>query len=224
VSRRTLRLSETDRQHLIAGAAALGIVLDREAIAQFARFADFLDVWAPKMNLLSCGSGRELVERHFLDSLAAAPVIPDSGLMVDLGTGAGFPGIPLALLRPQQPWLLVECRRRRTTFLREVRRALDLRQVEILEQRAEAPPEARTGKGVGVVTRAVWADTRFCEIAARWVLPDGSLFWMRSEPWPAGAATPGFRRDGRMQYRIGEQRLRTIEVLRRLPVFHVEQF
>jgi 16S rRNA (guanine527-N7)-methyltransferase len=216
VSRRTLRLSDADRRHLISGAAALGVVLDREVVLQLTRFAELLDLWAPKMNLLSCGSAREIVERHFLDSLAVAPMLPESGLIVDLGTGAGFPGVPLAVLRSTQPWALVESRRRRSTFLREVRRTLGLHHVEIVEGRAESPTAELAGRASAVVTRAVWSDSSLLEIAPRWLEPNGRLFWMRSRALPDGIGLSGMHRDDLVRYQIGGDRVRLVEILAKL--------
>jgi len=209
---RTLRLTPADQQHLVTGAAALGISIPRGAVSKLSQYADILDLWSPKVNLISCGSALELVERHLLDSLAVAAVLPESGSVVDLGSGAGFPGIPLAILRPDQSFFLVEVRRRRATFLREVRRALGLGNVQILEQRAETPPLAIAKAAEAVVTRAVWSNDSLLEIAARWSSDTGGLFWMRSDPLPA-VADGGVGRE-RIQYRVGQGRLRTVEIFR----------
>ena len=126
--------------------------------------------------------------------------------------GAGLPGIPLAILRPDQSFFLVEVRRRRATFLREVRRTLGLENVQVLEQRAETPPTANANYSEAVVTRAVWSDESLLEIAARWLSDTGRLFWMRSDPWPGVIGDHVDR--GRIQYQVGNGRLRTVEILR----------
>jgi 16S rRNA (guanine527-N7)-methyltransferase len=215
VPTRTLRLTLAEQRHLVGGAAALGITVPREALAKFCQYADLLDLWAPKINLVSCGSALELVDRHILDSLALATLLPVAGSVVDLGSGAGFPGLPLAILRPNQPFFLVEVRRRRATFLNEVRRALGLRNVEILEQRAETPPPASVRFAEAVVTRAVWSDESLLEIAARWLSGTGRLFWMRSDPWP-GVLDDRISRE-RFQYQVGNGPLRAVEVIRLEP-------
>ena len=209
----SLRLSDADRRHLATGAAALGIGLDAEIISRFGGYADLLDLWGSRTNLLSCGSVRELVERHFLDSLAVVPLLRDSGMILDLGSGAGFPGIPLAICRPLQKVVLVEVRRRRVSFLREVRRTLQLQNVEILEQRAEDPPAGYRGQAEGVVSRAVWSDSSLIRIAAAWLKPQGRLLWMRSEPLVGISPSEVLRREDSVNYRIGADRMRTIEVL-----------
>lgn len=210
----SLRLTEADREHLRAGAAALGIELDAPMIMNLGRFADVLDLWSPRVNLLSCGSARELVERHFLDSLAVAPMLPDTGVIVDLGTGAGFPGLPLAIVRPQQKLVLVEVRRRRVNFLREVRRTLKLSNVEILEQRAEVPSPEYEHQAEGVLSRAVWSEASLAEIASGWLKAEGRVFWMRSEALPETLSLDVFVKERTVHYRIGGDRLRTVEILR----------
>lgn len=208
-----LRPTEAEQRHLVAGAAALGVELDAPRVMNFVRFADLLELWSPRMNLVSCGSALELIDRHFLDSLAIAPMLPDSGPIVDLGTGAGFPGLPLAISRPEQKMVLVEIRRRRVTFLREVRRTLGLSNVEVLEQRAEIPHPDYEHQATGVVSRAVWSESTAAEMASGWLKTDGRLFWMRSSPLPAAFASASIKRERTIQYRIGSGSLRSVEVL-----------
>jgi 16S rRNA (guanine527-N7)-methyltransferase len=208
-----LRLTEAERRHLAAGAAALGIELDASVVSRFGGYADLLDLWSPRTNLLSCGSARELVERHLLDSLAIAPLLSETGMIVDLGTGAGFPGIPLAIFRPDQRVVLVEVRRRKVSFLKEVRRTLQLRNVEILEQRAEILPAEYSRQAESVVSRAVWSDTSLIRVASGWMRPDGRLFWMRSEPLGEIAPDEIMVRNRTVHYRIGADRTRTVEVM-----------
>jgi 16S rRNA (guanine527-N7)-methyltransferase len=208
-----LRLTEADRRHLAAGAACLGIELTERMLTALSGFADVLDVWSRKTNLLSCRSARELVERHILDSLAISPLLPPEGLLVDLGSGAGFPGLPLAIQRPDQPFLLVEARRKRVSFLREVRRTLRLSNVEVHEGRAEHPPIEHMSAAAGVMSRAVWPDGELTRIAARWLEPGGRLSWMRGDPLPDTDDLAPLRRVQTVQYRIAADRPRTVEIL-----------
>lgn len=208
-----MRLTESDRRHLATGAACLGIELTEAMLAAFSGFADVLDLWSRKTNLLSCGSGRELVERHLLDSLALAPLLPKEGLLVDLGSGAGFPGLPLAIQRPDQPFLLVEARRKRVSFLREVRRTLQLLNVEVHEGRAESPPSEHASEAAGVLTRAVWSGGELIGIAPIWLAPMGRVYWMRAEPIADSDDTAPLRRVQTVHYRIAADRRKTVEVL-----------
>ncbi len=219
----SLRLGEAERSQLRLGAAALGVELAASMVSKLGNFADLLDLWGARMNLISCRGAQELVERHLLDSIAVEPLLPDAGTIVDLGSGAGLPGIPLAVLKPERKLILVEVRRRRANFLREVRRTLHLENVEVHERRAEdPPPEARHG-ALAVVSRAVWSDDAILTAAASWLDLEGRLFWMRTETFPEPQNAEPLRRERTVRYRIGEGRERVIEVFRAGPrLFHVE--
>lgn len=210
----SLRLAEADRAQLEVGAAALGVELDPGTVTAFSSFADLLDLWSRQINLISCHGPRELIDRHFLDSLAIEPFIPSLGTLVDLGSGAGFPGIPLALVAPTRRVLLVESRRRRANFLREVRRTLHLKNVEVLEINAENPPSDEVGGTSVVVSRAVWAETSILEIAAKWLCPEGHLVWMRSDPVARENGSAALEWERTVRYRIGSDRSRVLEVFR----------
>ena len=218
----SLRLGDVERQELRTGAAGLGVTIDAGAELKFAAYADQLGLWNDHVNLLACHSPAELVERHFLDSLAVDPLLPGRGWIVDLGTGAGFPGVPLAIVNPARPFVLVEARRRRANFLREVKRALHLDNVDIIEDRAENPPSSYAERAACVVTRAVWSDETVFGIAGKWVEGGGALIWSRTETLPGSPESGPFRRSQSVQYRIGSGRVRTLEVFVRDGMFHVE--
>jgi len=215
----TLRLGPADREALFAGAETLGVDLEPADLDRFAEFAGLLDTWRVKTNLISCRDSRELVERHLLDSLALARHLDPRGGIVDLGSGAGFPGVPLAVARAGGPVLLVEARRRRANFLRAVKRQLGLNHVAVLEQRAESlSPDSsvkRQKEIRNVVSRAVWPDGEIFGIAARWVGVGGRLLWMRTEV--SGSDDPGeeFERVGVEEYRVGSAGPRAIHVFER---------
>jgi 16S rRNA (guanine527-N7)-methyltransferase len=212
-----LNLGAAERAVLIGEAAALGVTLDGDATHRFCELARLLGVWNARINLLSCGSARELVERHFADSLAVAPLLGGAVTTVDLGSGAGFPGLPLAIAYPSKRFTLVESRRRRASFLREVARALDLANVKVAERRAEkGPGSISQGPVEAAVCRAVWSDETAVAVAAPWLVPAGRFFWMRgvsaAKPIARGAPRVGemlFERQ--VGYRIGG-RERTVEI------------
>ena len=92
------------------------------------RYVRLVETWAPKLDLVSPHDLPRFRERHVEDSLRALPIVDKSppGPAVDVGSGAGLPGIPLALATPDRPWRLLEPRARRAAFLEEVVRELDL--------------------------------------------------------------------------------------------------
>jgi len=90
------------------------------------------------MNLTALATPAQIVRQGFLDSLACAPLLPTSkGRVIDIGSGAGFPAIPLALVKPSLEFTLVEPSRKKVTFLRHVVRQLKLNLVRIRAERAE---------------------------------------------------------------------------------------
>lgn len=209
----TLRLSDDDRDHLIVAAAGLGVEVEPEAVRGLARFADILDLWSRKMNLVSCRSSRELVDRHLLDSLAIGPLLPSGGLVVDLGTGAGFPGVPLAVVRPGQSFVLVEAKQKKASFLSEVRRTLRMENVVVIASRAEVPPTRYMNQAEAVVSRAAWSDGTLTEIAASWLTPSGRLYRMKAaEALVTEGASLKLSRT--VRYQIQGSPIRAVDVLR----------
>jgi 16S rRNA (guanine527-N7)-methyltransferase len=96
--------------------------------ACLARYEDLLRTWAPRLNLVSAADLPRLRERHIDDSLRLAPLLDEllPGPCIDVGSGAGLPGIPLAIAAPSRSWRLLEPRQRRAAFLEEAVRELDL--------------------------------------------------------------------------------------------------
>jgi 16S rRNA (guanine527-N7)-methyltransferase len=120
--------------------AALGekIKLSDVQIAQLTKYAALLKEWNEKINLTSITEEGEVVEKHFLDCLIPAKALSiDGKACADLGTGAGFPGLVWAIVFPTCQMTLVEATTKKCTFLAEVVKQLDLKNVRILNHRAE---------------------------------------------------------------------------------------
>lgn len=124
---------------LLAGAKALGLHLGANTITAFRVYRDDLIRWSQRMNLTALTTPAQIVQQGFLDSLACAPLLPRTcGRVIDIGSGAGFPSIPLALVRPDLDFTLVEPSRKKVSFLRHVTRQLKLTLVQVQLSRAEA--------------------------------------------------------------------------------------
>ena len=179
-ARPSLRLGAAERERLRAGAAELSVELDRTALSRLVRYVDLLDRWRSSANLISCRSADELIERHLLDALVCAWPCAAASAVADLGSGAGLPGLPLAIVAPERRTLLVEPRRRRASFLREVKRELDLPHVQVVPVRVEEFAHVEVEPVDVAVSRAVWSDDRMLRFAAPWIREGGLLFCLRS--------------------------------------------
>ena len=147
---------------LIEDAARLGIDLDGEQVERFRSYYGELVSWNENVNLTAVSGRVEVQERHFLDSLAVASALPANvldgrGRLLDVGSGAGFPGLPLKIAYPRIDLTLLEATAKKTAFLRHVVDKLGLEGVEVVTGRAEEEahgPEMRERFGA-VVSRAV---------------------------------------------------------------------
>ncbi len=146
-------------------------------LAALQRYLDLLLRWNARMNLTAVRDPETIVTRHFGESLFAARVLLPGGgaaacaTLADVGSGAGFPGIPMKLFAPELELTLIESQQKKSTFLREVVRSLGLRGAQVFAGRAE-----QWDKTAELVTlRAVERFERALPIAAKLVAEDGRL-------------------------------------------------
>jgi 16S rRNA (guanine527-N7)-methyltransferase len=154
-----------DWDPLTEGARSLGLNLSQKQIGNFSCYLSLLLSWNAKFNLTAIRSPAAIIRLHFIDSLALAPFISPNGRILDVGSGAGFPGIPLKIYAPKLNLLLVEAHRRKANFLREVVRSLNLTGVEVIEGRAEKLSSEDVGQFNEVVTRALGSLDNFLRIS-----------------------------------------------------------
>ncbi len=136
------RLPAEPDELLIGGALSLGLRLAAEQVAAFRTYREEILRWSPRTNLTALADAEAIVRDGFLDSLACAPLIPpEANRVLDIGSGAGFPALPLKLLRPSLSFTLVEASRKKATFLLHIVRTLRLMGVRVLQERAEVVAE-----------------------------------------------------------------------------------
>ena len=122
---------------IIDGAGKLGIQVSEEQAALFAAHARALVLWNRRINLTAVTNPFDMAIKHYLDSVAAVPFIKPGASLLDVGSGGGFPGIPLKIMLPATRMTLLEARRKRVSFLKHVVRCLDLVDVHVLHDRLE---------------------------------------------------------------------------------------
>lgn len=176
--------------YLRESCADLALDLPDETLEAMASHWDLVCRWNARTNLTAIVDDPRAAAVHYRDSLAALELI-NHGPIVDFGSGAGFPGIPLALARPDWNFTLVEPRRKRASFLEMAVARLNLRNVKVRIGRIEDIPDQLYRHAV---TRATFSDTSAFEMAAAWLEPQGSLLAYRSD---TGVVTPGARRQHR---------------------------
>ncbi len=193
-------LSNREIDSLRRGAAASGVVLEKAAVDDLERFLDELRRWLPRVNLVSRGDADSLVERHVVDSLAAASLLaatPTDAIIADVGSGAGLPGVPLAIALAPRRFVLVEPRRKRASFLRAVERSLGGTHLEIREARVEdlATSDLR-GRLAAAVTRASLPMSAFLEGVHPLLVPGGLAIAYRGQDGAPEPNAPGFGSPG----------------------------
>jgi len=149
-------LGEQALAHLAEPAQVLGIELDPDAVVKLAHYARELHRWNQRINLTGARSEAEILREHVADALALLPHLPAGEFaLIDVGSGAGLPGVPLAILRPDARVLLIEPNGKKFSFLQAMRRLIPLPGTEVRSLRLEALPA--TDRFDVAVSRAVWA-------------------------------------------------------------------
>ena len=159
--------------------------LSPEVAPALIAYRDLLARWNRVYNLSAVRDPRAMIPRHLLDSLAVVPWLPD-GRLVDIGSGAGLPGLPVAIAQPQRPVTLIEPNGKKVRFLRQACLTLALHNVTIVPERvedvvAEAPFKV-------AICRAFTDAARFWALASRLLAPSGQAIAMKgrlgTEPLP----------------------------------------
>ncbi|BCT92156.1 ribosomal RNA small subunit methyltransferase G [Lysobacter helvus] len=174
---------ESLRPELEAGLRALH--LDAALATPLLAYLALLVRWNSTYNLTAVRDPREMVAKHLLDSLAMHPhvasIAAEGGALADLGTGAGLPGIPLAIVHPGLQVALVESNGKKTRFLREAVRKLGLANVRVIESRIERVAEP--GRFDAITARALATLPLIVELGGALLRPGGVLLAMKGA-WP----------------------------------------
>ena len=164
------------RQAIERGLAALGLEAPPDAVERLERYLALVARWNQVYNLTAITDPAEMVPKHLLDSLAPLPHL-EAARLADVGRGAGRPGIPIAILRPDLPVALVESSGKKARFLRTAQRELGLANVSVAESRIERwrPDPAPDA----VVARALAPLPELCALIAPWLPAGGRLYALK---------------------------------------------
>jgi 16S rRNA (guanine527-N7)-methyltransferase len=169
---------ESERELLLEGARDLGIELDAAGGEVLLRLVDELELGNGQFNLTAIRDRPGMLRKHVLDSLSLQPYL--RGVRIaDIGTGAGFPGLPLAIVNPQRRFTLVEATGKKARFAEQTAERLGLDNVQVVHTRAESyrPFELFDT----VVARALSSLADFAAYAGHLCAPDGRLLAMKGK-------------------------------------------
>jgi 16S rRNA (guanine527-N7)-methyltransferase len=207
------------REALEQGAAGLGIDLSQELVRDLTKHYELLIKWASKMNLTAIKDPVEAAHLHALDSLLFAELIDgeDRSKTVDVGSGAGFPGIPLALVRPNLQMVLLEPIRKRASFLRVALAELKL-DAEVVEGRLDDTNPEGLWPAELIVSRATIPPVELARLATAKLSPGGRLILTSGAgaPDPSQLASVELRHVRRIERKLPAGELRVLDLLRRV--------
>lgn len=199
-----MKIGSAAWNRLIAeGAEHLGIDLKPAAIGQFGVHAEELLKWTRKINLTSITDPREVAVKHFLDSIAPAPLVPPEARMLDIGSGGGFPGIPLKILSPSLSVTLIDAVRKKVSFMNHVIGLLHLPGVKARHLRVEKFEQ--TPQFDVVISRALYSLAELTTLAVPLLKEGGLVIGFKGRPaevekeyeqWRSNRCRPGVEENG----------------------------
>ena len=165
---------------LTEGIAALDLELAPATLEHLRIYLKELKLWNAKTNLTALKTDRDIVIKHFLDSLAVLPFLDGAASVMDLGSGGGFPGLVLKIARPEITLTLVEARERKAAFLEYLTARFALTGVEVVQTHlTPSLAQKREPKVAVVVSRAAFILPRLLELAAPLLAPGGVVLALK---------------------------------------------
>ena len=162
---------------LVAGSSALGVPLDSAQQQKLLDYIALIVKWNKVYNLTAVREPEAMIGHHLLDSLAVLPHLTGVGRLIDVGSGAGLPGIPLAIARPDMKIALLDSSHKKTTFMRQACLELGLTNAEVVCERVEQwQPQ---DKYDAVISRAYSELKEFVRLSAHLVAKGGKLYAMK---------------------------------------------
>lgn len=169
----------TERGVLLDGIKTLALSVSDEQLGQLLAFLALIQKWNKAYNLSGIRDGLDMVRLHLLDSLAVLPHVK-SGRVIDIGTGAGLPGIPLAIMMPESQWVLLDSNAKKTRFVQQVIVELKLKNVSVVQARVESYSVEQAFDTI--ITRAFASLADIQKLTQHLLRPNGELIAMKGLP------------------------------------------
>ncbi len=175
-------MNSREQQTLKSWALDFGIDLSSHQLGLLGIHLDELWEWNKKTNLTGLSSRKKVIIELILDSIIPSTLLPDNGRLLDVGSGAGFPGIPLMICRPTLTAHFLESNSKKTSFLKQVIRLTKLRQINVIRGRVEKSKDVLHLEGYHVITaRALAHLAQVCRWCAPHLAPGGMLLNFQGE-------------------------------------------
>ncbi len=174
---------EAFSNRLCEGCDTMGIVLDHHQVASMACHAHQLILWNKKINLTAIRDPLDIAEKHFLDALGVQQFVSAKGKIMDMGTGGGFPSIPLKIMDSSVRYCLVDSVRKKVNFLNHVIRTLALDGIQALHTRVEdlaQDPEHANGYDA-VISRGFANLEKFVSLSLPLLKPGGHIYALKGK-------------------------------------------
>ncbi len=169
-------MDRSEKQKLRSWAQDFGIELSDYQLRLFGIYLDELWEWNKKVNLTGLSSLQRIITDLLLDSIIPSTFLPEKGRLLDIGSGAGFPGIPLKICRPQLKVHLMEANAKKVNFLKQVVRVTKLFEIEIIGGRIEKEGSILNPKGYHIITaRALAPLPQILSWCAPYLMPGGLI-------------------------------------------------
>jgi len=168
---------------IIEGANEFDIHLNHERVKSFSIYAEELIKWNKKINLTAITDPFEIAVKHFVDSIVPSLYIQHEDSIIDIGSGGGFPGLPLAILFPSLSVTLIDTSRKKISFLKHIARILKLNNISIYQTRAEDILKTNqiSGSFDVIISRALFSLEKLMPIALPLVSENGKIIAMKGK-------------------------------------------
>ena len=165
-------------------AVKYGVFLTDSHIEKFSSFLKLLEEWNRKMNLTGTSDRARIITELMLDSIIPVPWLPSEGKLVDIGSGAGFPGLMIKILKPGIHIRLIESNRKKVSFLKHAIRVLQLRNATAVNARFEAVSASMKDDTADLITSRAMTDLcRLINLCISFLNPGGTLVCFLGSQW-----------------------------------------